>query len=104
MPALESRTAELPQPAADYRPPQLLSQVEPAYSAVARQARLQGTVRVNATVGTDGVPQSAVCVSGNNGLCQMALEAIRQWRYQAATSGGQPVAAQVLVNFNFQLR
>jgi protein TonB len=104
MPALESRAAELPRPGAGYTPPQLLSQVEPVYSAMAKQARLQGTVRVNATVGTDGVPRSPVCVSGNNGLCQMALEALRKWRYQPASSGGQPVEAPVLVNFNFQLR
>ena len=101
---LENRAPELPQPEAGYQPPQLLSQVEPVYSTFARQQRMQGTVRVNAKVGIDGVPRSPICVAGNGVLCQMALEAIRKWRYQPAISDGRPVEAQVLVSFNFQLR
>jgi protein TonB len=104
MPALESRTLQLPQAEADYRPPQLISQVEPVYSAFARQSRMQGTVRVNAKVGIDGVPRSPVCVAGNSVLCQMAFEAISKWRYEPATSDGRPVEAQVLISFSFQLR
>jgi periplasmic protein TonB len=109
MPALESRSPEPPQPVApqtgaDYQQAQLLSRVEPIYSALARQARLQGTVRINATIGTDGVPRSTVCLTGNSVLCQMAVEAIGKWRYQPATSDGQPVEAQTLITFNFQLR
>jgi protein TonB len=109
MPILDSRAAELPQPvgppaASSYRPPQVLSSVQPVYSAYARQTRLQGTVRVNATVGADGIPHSLVCVSGNTALCQMAFEAITRWRYQPAMSNGKPVEAQTLLSFNFQLR
>jgi protein TonB len=108
MPAIAGRSPE-PQPVrppagSDYTPPQLLSRVEPVYSSYARQARMQGMVRVNATVGTDGVPRKAVCLSGNSLLCQMALEAVGKWRYEPATSGGQPVEAQTLINFSFQLR
>jgi protein TonB len=71
---------------------------------MARQSRLQGTVRVNATIGVDGVPYSLVCVGGNSVLCQMAFQAIAKWRFQPATSNGQPVTAQTLISFNFQLR
>jgi protein TonB len=109
MPMLESRAPELPQPAgppaaSGYLPPQVLSSVQPVYSAYARQARLQGTVRVNATIGADGIPHSLVCVSGNTALCQMAFEAIARWRYQPAMSNGRPIEAQTLFSFNFQLR
>jgi periplasmic protein TonB len=109
MPVLESRLPELPQPVrvqagGNYSPLQVLSQVEPVYSAFARQARLQGTVRVNATIGSDGVPGSLACLDGNTVLCQMALEAVAKWRYRPATSDGQPVEAQTLITFNFQLR
>jgi TonB family protein len=109
MPILEGRTPELPQPVQpqagpDYRPPQVLARAEPVYSTFARQARLQGTVKVNATIGTDGVPRSLVCVDGNSVLCRMAFEAIAKWRYRPAMSNGQPVEAQTLISFNFQLR
>jgi periplasmic protein TonB len=109
MPLLENRSLEPPQPVrpptvAEYRPPQLLSQVAPVYSAMARQTRLQGTVKVNATVGIDGLPHALVCVDGNSLLCRMALDAIAKWRYRPAASNGKPVDAQTLINFNFQLR
>jgi TonB family protein len=109
VPALVGSLSDAPQPTnpsagAEYRPPEVLSRVEPVYSAMARQSRLQGTVRVNATIGVDGVPYSLVCVGGNSVLCQMAFQAIAKWRFQPATSNGQPVTAQTLISFNFQLR
>ena len=89
MSALENRAPELPQPEAGYQPPQLLSQVEPVYSTFARQRRMQGTVRVNAKVGIDGVPRSPICVAGNGVLCQMAL----RLSANGATSPPSPTGA-----------
>jgi TonB family protein len=104
-----SRSPEVPQPArpqaiSDYRAPRMISQVEPVYSALARQQGLQGTVKVNVTIGADGVPRSWVCVDGNTILCRMATDVIAKWRYQPATSNGLPVVAQMVVSFSFQLR
>jgi periplasmic protein TonB len=82
----------------------MISQVEPVYSALARQQGLQGTVKVNVTIGADGVPRSWVCVDGNTTLCRMATDVIAKWRYQPATSNGLPVVAQMVVSFSFQLR
>jgi len=99
------RSPEIPRPAGmDFKEPELISRVEPAYSPIARQARLQGTVRINTTVGTDGLPRSPVCVSGNAALCQMAIQAVGKWRYRPATSDGRPIEAQTLITFNFQIR
>ena len=88
----------------NYQQPVLLSRVEPAYSNYARDARLQGTVQISFTIGTDGVPRSLARVNGNSALADMAFEAVRRWRYQPATSDGQPVEAQTTVSFAFQLR
>jgi protein TonB len=93
-----------PQTATEYRQAQLVSRVEPTYSSVARQTRLQGTVRVSARIGADGVPRSLACIEGNVLLCQMAIDAVRRWRYEPATANGNPVETQTAVTFNFQLR
>jgi TonB family protein len=107
--SLEGRLPEMSQPSrpsakSNYQQPVLLSRIEPAYSSYARNARLQGTVQVSFTIGTDGVPRSLVRVSGTSAVVDMAIEAVRRWRYQPATLNGQPIEAQTVASFNFQLR
>jgi Gram-negative bacterial TonB protein C-terminal len=77
---------ELPMPAtgANFRPPELLHRVEPVYSDFAKQAHLVGAVRINATIGKDGVPQVLALLGGDARLAQTALDAVRQWRYKPA--------------------
>ena len=106
---LETPLPELPQPVRPqtgtiYQQPEQLVRVEPVYSRFAREARVQGTVQISATIGTDGVPRSLARVSGNSGLADMAIEAVRQWRYQPALLNGQPIEAHTVITFNFQLR
>jgi protein TonB len=105
----EARLPELPQPVrpetgTTYQQPNLISRVEPVYSRFARDARLQGTVQISAAIGTDGVPRSLARVSGNSALADMAIEAVRKWRYQPALLNGQPTEAHTAITFNFQLR
>jgi protein TonB len=107
--SLEGRLPEMSQPSrpsakSNYQQPVLLSRIEPTYSSYARNARLQGTVQISFTIGTDGVPRSPVRVSGTSALVDMGVEAVRRWRYQPATLNGQPVEAQTVATFNFQLR
>jgi protein TonB len=87
-----------------YEPPDLVMRVEPVYSRFAREARLQGTVQVSATIGLDGVPRSLSPVSGNARLAEMAIQAVRQWRYKPAQLNGQPIEAQTIINMTFQLQ
>ena len=105
----EARLPELPQPVrpetgTTYQQPNLISRVEPVYSRFARDARLQGTVQISAAIGADGVPRSLARVSGNSALADMAIEAVRKWRYQPALLNGQPTEAHTAITFNFQLR
>jgi len=109
MRGIEPEAPKLPQPAqpvvvSDYKGPELLSRVEPVYSAFARNSRLQGSVKISATIGADGVPRNLSVVGGNATLAEMGLEAVRQWRYKPATLNGQPVESQTNISFNFQLR
>jgi len=107
--SLGSDLPEIPKPAqpatgTNYQSAVLVSRVEPIYSTYARDAHLQGTVQISFTIGSDGAPRSLARVSGNSTLAEMAFDAVRRWRYQPALLNGQPVEAQTVASFNFQLR
>ncbi len=86
--------------------PQVLFRVDPKYPEVARTARRQGAVVVEAEIATDGSLQSARVVSSplGFGLEQSALEAIRAWRFAPARYGDRPVAVYYRWNILFSLR
>jgi TonB family protein len=108
-PPFETRLPEMPQPmrppeGTTYHQPELIARVEPVYSRFAREARMQGNVQISATIGADGLPRFLTRVSGNSALADMAIEAVRQWRYQPALLNGQPTETHTVITFNFQLR
>jgi TonB family protein len=80
----------------------LIQRNPPVYPASAMKKHIEGSVTVNATIGTDGVPRGLRLVSGDPILGQAAQEAISQWRYVPAVSGGVPVESQVAISINFQ--
>jgi protein TonB len=82
----------------------LMKRVAPTYSSLARQAHIEGTVQVRATIGTDGVPRQLRFVSGDTRLSAPALDAIRLWRYKPAMLDGQAIETEVLVQVEFKLR
>ncbi|HEY2011881.1 MAG TPA: TonB family protein [Bryobacteraceae bacterium] len=69
-------------------PPPLASSVDPTYPALARQARIQGTVRLMATVDTSGHITHLLVISGHPLLVPAALEAVKQWVYSPVPEGG----------------
>jgi TonB family protein len=80
----------------------LIHKVTPVYPAGAKQARLQGTVELNAVVSKEGVPvELQVIRSPGEELSQSALEAVRQWRYRPVLLNGNPVeiVTDVIVNY-----
>lgn len=77
---------------------------DPDYSDGARRAKLQGVVILWMVVGADGRPRNIrVQQQLGMGLDEKALEAVSQWRFQAATLNGQPVAVQINVEVSFRL-
>jgi protein TonB len=81
----------------------LINQPKPAYPPLARQARIQGTVRFNAVIGRDGSIQNLTLVSGHPLLVPAATEAVRQWRYQPTLLNGEPVEVVTQIDVNFTL-
>ncbi|MEK7752796.1 MAG: energy transducer TonB [Acidobacteriota bacterium] len=82
----------------------LLNQPKPVYPPLAKQARIQGTVRFNAIIGRDGAIANLVVVSGHPLLVPSALEAVRQWKYQPTLLNGEPVEVVTQIDVNFTLQ
>ncbi len=82
---------------------ELTNLVEPVYPPDARQARLEGTVKLHVVVAANGDIQSFRTVSGPESLAQAAMNAVREWRYRPTLLNGKPVETQEDVTFVFRL-
>jgi protein TonB len=81
----------------------LLKKITPAYPALAKSARIQGTVRFTAIIGKDGTIQNLQLVSGHPMLVQSATEAVKQWVYKPTLLNGEPVEVITQIDVNFTL-
>lgn len=84
-------------------PPVPIYTVDPDFSPEARRAHYSGTVVVAIVVDPSGLPRDPHVVrSLGMGLDEKAIEAVKQYRFKAATFQGHPVAvnATVVVDFN----
>jgi TonB family protein len=84
--------------------PRLIHKVEPEYTQEARDADYQGTVVLKLIITKEGVPDRIEVVQGLElGLTEKAIEALEQWRFQAAEKDGKPVNVRATVEINFRL-
>lgn len=84
--------------------PRALYAPDPEYSEEARKAKYEGTVVLSVVVGPDGRPHNIrIARSLGLGLDEKAMEAVRNWKFEPARKGGQPVAVQVNVEVKFSL-
>jgi protein TonB len=81
----------------------LIVQVNPVYPSLARQARVAGTVRLTAIIGRDGAIRNLQVMSGHPLLTPVALEAVKQWRYQPTLLNDEPVEVITQIDVNFTL-
>lgn len=81
----------------------LIHRVDPAYPALARQIRLEGTVVLRALIAKDGTVQSLEVVNGHPLFLRATLEAVAQWRYQPTLLSGEPLEVETLVTVIFRL-
>ena len=92
-------------PAADRTsPPKPLQKVEPRYTLDARRHGIQGTVLLEVTVDETGKTADVSVLSPIGfGLDARAVDAVRQWTFQPATSRGQPVRGTTTVEVKFRI-
>jgi len=81
----------------------LVHQVKPNYPALAKQARIQGSVVLQAAIGKDGSIQNLRLVSGHPMLAPAAIEAVKQWKYRPYFLNGEPVEVDTQITVNFTL-
>lgn len=81
----------------------LIYHVNPIYPELAKEQEVQGTVKLEITIGADGVVRSVFAVSGPGLLVEAARDAVRRWRYTPTLLDGKPVESQTTVSVIFHL-
>jgi len=79
------------------------NKVAPVYPELARQARVQGTVRLDTVIDTDGSVIEVTYVSGPAMLVQSAMDSVKQWRFRPTILNGVPVQVECVLDINFRL-
>lgn len=89
----------------EVKAPEKVSTTEPQYTEIARKARIQGVVIVQAIIDKEGNVTNVKVLKGlPMGLDQSAAEAIKRWKFKPATLNGKPVAVYYNLTVNFRLQ
>lgn len=81
----------------------LIYRVQPTYPPLARAARIQGPVRLEAVISREGLIENLHVVSGHPMLSPAAMNAVKQWRYRPYKLNGEPVEVETQVTVIFSL-
>lgn len=87
----------------DVQQAKLIKNPPPQYPVLARRARIEGTVRLQAIISKDGSVQKVEVISGHAVLAQAAVEAVQQWRYKATELNGEPVEVVTNIDVVFKM-
>jgi len=88
----------------DIRPPNLIKKVDPLYPEIARQARVEGTVIIEAITDIYGRVAQVKVLRSIPLLDQAAKDAVLQWVYEPMLINGRPRGVIFVVTVLFQLR
>jgi protein TonB len=81
----------------------LVHKVLPTYPPLARTARIQGQVVLQAVISKQGVIENLRLLNGHPMLVPAAVEAVRQWRYRPYLLNNEPVEVETQIIVNFSL-
>ena len=81
----------------------LIRKIQPNYPPLARQARIQGSVLLQAEISKDGTIENLHLISGHPMLAPAAIEAVKQWKYKPYILNGEPVEVETQITVNFTL-
>jgi protein TonB len=84
-------------------PAKVVNHVQPNYPPLARQARIQGVVLLEAVISKTGRMERLHVISGHPLLVQAALDAVNQWRYMPTMLNGEPVEVITTIEVRFTL-
>lgn len=77
-------------------------EVPPRYPEAARNARIQETVILDATISKGGNVENLQIISGHP-MLPAAIDAVKDWKYNPYLVNGEPVDVQTQVKVNFTL-
>ena len=84
--------------------PQILARPVPGYTEEARQAQVEGAVRLSVVLSADSTVSDIKVAHGlGHGLDEKAIEAARQLRFVPAQKDGHTVSVRVFLEFKFSL-
>jgi peptidyl-prolyl cis-trans isomerase A (cyclophilin A) len=81
----------------------LLKKTPLAYPQKAKDARISGTVVLQALIGADGRIVNLSVISGPEALQEAALSAVKNWEYKPFQINGEPVEVGTTINVIFVL-
>jgi len=89
----------------DVKAPERVYSPQPNYTEIARKARIQGVVIVQAIIDKEGNVTNIKVLKGlPMGLEEAAVDAMKQWKFKPATLNGRPVTVYYNLTVNFKLQ
>lgn len=85
------------------RAPRKIVEVAPIYPVIARSARVEGMVILEAVINEQGVVERVRVLRSKALLDEAAIAAVRQWRYTPTLLNGAPVSVLMTITINFTL-
>ena len=81
----------------------LIYRVKPEYPSLARSARIQGPVVLEAVISRQGTIENLRVLTGHPMLVRAAVDAVIQWRYRSCVLNNEPVEVETQITVNFSL-
>jgi hypothetical protein len=91
----------------DIERPRIVKQVAPEFPRELEEMSVAGVLVVETVIGFDGVPRLPLVLQmtgGGPAMEYVALEALRQWRFEPAKLDGKPVGVYYALTVNFKTR
>ncbi len=89
--------------ASELQQAKLVTSAIPVYPVLDKRGRVEGTVRLTATIDKEGMVEKLETVSGHPILEQAAVEAVKKWRYRPTMLNGEPVEVITTIDVVFKL-
>lgn len=81
----------------------VVKKVQPDYSPMAKQMRVQGDVEVEVKISDGGDVDDVKVVSGNPLLTAPVLRSLKEWKFTPFKQEGKPSPAVTTLRFSFKM-
>ena len=82
----------------------IAADAQPIYPALGQHMNVQGSVILQALIGTDGIIQNLQILHGPAILARAAEQAVREWHFKPIVQNGQAVESKATITVNFTIK